>query len=182
MNTLPASWNVLATAQTGALPRLRGVLCRFGRFHRAPFRGLMVGTVPDLGDFLEDMAAASQRDPALLHVVARAIPIDRVFGFTAEDLEERLRTAVTPYADRIGGGTFHVRVERRGHKGELHTQPLERALDEYLIGLLAAQGKLARVNFDDPDWIVVVELVGSDCGVGALSRDQRRRYPFARVR
>jgi tRNA(Ser,Leu) C12 N-acetylase TAN1 len=178
----PVDWNVLATAQAGALPRLTPLLRRHGRFQRSPFRGLILGTVPDTDDFLEDLSAAFQRDPEVPRVVARVIPIDEVFGVVPETLEERLKVAVEPYAKRIGGGTFHVRVERRGHKGELHTQPLEHALDEHLLGILRAQGFEPRLAFDDPDWIVVVELVGGQCGVGAVSREQRRRYPFVRVR
>lgn len=178
----PAQWNVLATAQSGALPRLVPLLRRFGRFHRSPFRGLILGTVPDPGGFLEDLGTACQQNPELLHVVARAIPVDEVFGVTPETLETRLKAAVEPYAGRIEGGTFHVRVERRGHKGEWHTQPLERTLDEHLLGILRARGLEPRITFDDPDWIVVVELVGDECGVGAISREQRQRYPFVRVR
>lgn len=174
-------WNVLATAHTLQFRPLQRMLRAFGSFTETPFPGVLVGIVTRPEALFEALVTAERERPGLLRPLARMLPIERTFAFTLETLEDALRQAVLPYAETIGNGTFYVRMERRGHKGELHSQPLEQALDHALETHLEARGRHPAVDFADPDVIVAIETVGDICGVGLLPRALRARYPFVRV-
>jgi tRNA(Ser,Leu) C12 N-acetylase TAN1 len=176
------AWNVLATAQPHQLQRLFDILRPHGEFQHAPFRGVIVGMVLDRTELFEALLAREARKGGTLAAIGHIVPIDRTFGFEPEHLEALLREAVTPYAASIGPGSFHVRMERRGLKGELHSQPIELALAGHLSALLEAAGHPARIDFADPDAVVVVETLGNLCGVGLVTRALTARYPFVHVR
>jgi tRNA(Ser,Leu) C12 N-acetylase TAN1 len=88
---------------------------------------------------------------------------------------------VLPYAEMIGNGSFYLRVERRGHAGEIHSQHVEQELDGAFRERLMARGQTPSVDFKDPDVIVVAETLDDECGVGAIPRSMRTRFPFVRV-
>lgn len=74
-----------------------------------------------------------------------------------------------------------VRIERRGHAGDIHSQPLEQELDRTLLAHLREQGAAPLIDFKDPDAIVAVELIGNECGGGLITRTMRERFPFVKV-
>jgi tRNA(Ser,Leu) C12 N-acetylase TAN1 len=176
-------WNVIVTVQPG--PHFRrdvlGALARFGRFRATPFRDVCVGHVQDRAAFLEALREARSSGAPWAQRLARVIPVDAVFWFTPATFVDRLKETVTPLAQRIGGGSFCVRVERRGFAGEIDAQAAERAVGEHIHALAAAQGKTLHTAFDDPDVVVAAETVGNECGVALLSRALRRTYPFVRA-
>jgi tRNA(Ser,Leu) C12 N-acetylase TAN1 len=75
-----------------------------------------------------------------------------------------------------------VRLERRGHAGEIATPEVERAVADHLFTLAAARGLQLRTDFTDPDYIVVAETLGDECGVALITRAMRTRYPFVHTR
>jgi len=154
---------------------------RLGDFWWTPFLGLLVGRVEDHEAFCEQLHRSEEERPGFLRPLARLVPIDRTFAFRVEDLTAQLERAVLAYADRIDSGSFYVRIERRGHAGAIHSQPLEQELDRTLLVQLRAQGATPFIDFKDPDAIVAVELIGDECGVGLITRTMRERFPFVRV-
>jgi len=94
---------------------------------------------------------------------------------------DRFSEALLTYADRIRSGSFYVRVERRGHKGAIHSQQIEQELDHALIELLTQRGCTPRVDFQDPDVTIAIEMVGEECGIGMITKSDRERYPFVKV-
>jgi hypothetical protein len=52
-----------------------------------------------------------------------------------------LKEAVVLLVERMAGGTFYVRLERRGYKSRIVSPVVERALDTYLLSVAAQQGK-----------------------------------------
>jgi tRNA(Ser,Leu) C12 N-acetylase TAN1 len=74
-----------------------------------------------------------------------------------------------------------VRVERRGHKGIIDTQACEQTLGAFLWAALEARGARPVVEFDDPDVVVVVELVGDTGGLALVTRELRTRFPFVKI-
>lgn len=175
------AWNVIATAKELEQRHLARLLKRFGDFRWTAFRGLLVGRVEDHVAFFEQLTRCEQDDPGFLDPVARIIPVDRTFTFTVDDFPTKLREAVRSYVDRINGGSFYVRVERRGHKGEIHSQELEQQMDHAVVEAAAESRLCPTVDFKDPDVIIAVETVGEECGVGVITRELRRRYPFIKV-
>jgi tRNA(Ser,Leu) C12 N-acetylase TAN1 len=175
------NWNVLATAKDMEQRRLAGLLQRFGKFRRTRFLGVLVGRVKEPEAFFEELRRREEEEPGFLDPLSKLVPIDRTFGFTVETFAERLKEAVLPYAELIGNGSFYLRVERRGHAGEIHSQHVEQELDGTLRERLVARGQTPSVDFNDPDVILVAETLDDECGVGAIPRSMRTRFPFVRV-
>lgn len=174
-------WNVLATAkdldQRHLAHRLRGL----GDFRWTAFRGVLIGRVQDHETFFAQILRSEEAQPGLLDALAKLVPIEHTFEFTVETFPGRLKEIIMPYGRHIDGGSFYVRIERRGHKAEIHGQSLEQELDHLLCETLKAQGVTPTVNFKDPDLIVVVETLGNVYGVGSIPRSLRMRYPFVKV-
>lgn len=176
-------WNVIVTVragpghQKGLLQGLRG----HGEFHATDFKYVCYGRVADLPGFLDAIRAAQQAQEPWTQYLARLIPVEQTFHFDADNFVERLKSAVTHFAQRMGSGRFFVRVERRGMLGRLHSQEAERAVADCLIDLLAARGARLTTDFADPDWIVACETLGAEAGVALLDRAMRSGYPFLQV-
>ncbi len=175
------AWNVVAAAKDLEQRHLARRLKGLGDVWRTPFLGVLVGRVEDHEAFCERLRRGEEERPGFLKPLARLIPIDRTFSYSVEDLPARLMPAVLAYADRIDSGAFYMRIERRGHKGEIHSQALEQELDRALIEALKERGAEPRVDFKDPDAIVAIELIGDECGVGLITRTMRERFPFVKV-
>jgi tRNA(Ser,Leu) C12 N-acetylase TAN1 len=175
------SWNVLATAKEREQRHLVKLLKRFGDFRWTKFLGVLVGRVEDHEAFLAQLQRHEEDAPGFLRPLAKLVPIEQTFTFTVDTFPVRLKEAVLGYADRIDSGSFYVRIERRGHAGEIHGQNLEQEMDRALIEILKGRGETPSVDFKSPDLIVAVETIGEECGIGALPRALRTRYPFVRV-
>jgi hypothetical protein len=126
-------WNVLATAKNHEEGHLARRLKRFGDFRWLPYPGVLIGRVEDHQAFFEQLLRREEIDPEFLHPLARLVPIDRTFSFTADTLLPLLNTEVLGYASRIGNGSFHVRLEQRGHTKEIHCRQAEPGLAAALI-------------------------------------------------
>ena len=177
-----AAWNVLATAQEGRRDALLIALRRLGRFRRGGYRNVVVGAVDDPAGFLPAVREALASDPLLPTALAKVVPVDTVVRITADTAVETLAAAAERFLDQLAGGSFFVRLERRGMKGRLHTPTVERAVGDRVWRALEARGEAPRVDFHDADAILVIETVGDEAGLAVLPRALRREFPFVRVR
>jgi hypothetical protein len=177
-------WNVLLTVVPGPhhARDLLGALSGRGRFAFSDFKDVILGQVADVPAFLAALLDAGAAGARWLANLARVIPVERRFHFSPESLESQLKQAAAALLDRVpAGGSFHVRLERRGLAGRVATQQIERAVAEHLFELGATRGIELRTAFDDPDFVVAAETVGEECGVALVTRELRTRYPFIRV-
>jgi tRNA(Ser,Leu) C12 N-acetylase TAN1 len=173
-------WNLVVTAQGGRRHDLAWALRPIVRLRRAGYPEVTVGRAADVDACLAAIAARAEADPVFAHeVLARVVPVERTFALAA-DVEAQLVGEVASCVERLVDRTFHVRVERRGHKRVLRSDVLERRLGGALVDALRARGAVPRVTFADPDVIVAVELIGEVGAIGLVGRD-RRRYPFVRL-
>jgi adenylyl- and sulfurtransferase ThiI len=115
-------------------------------------------------------------------MLSTATPIQALFPFTLEDLLERLKLEALAFLPAIGEKPFYVRVKRRGHKGEISSQEVEQALDRFLLDELATQGREGRIDFNQPDCILLVELLHNQGGLTLITREMKERYPFIKVK
>ena len=175
------AWNVVVTARDHEQRHLARLVRTLGDFWWTPFLGVLVGRVEDHEAFCDQLRRNEENRPGFLHPLARLVPVDRTFAVRVEGLADQLKQAVAAYADRIDDGSFYVRVERRGHAGEIHSQALEQELDRALTGHLHERRAAPRIDFKNPDVIVVVELIGNEGGIGLITRGMRDRYPFVKV-
>ena len=172
---------MLLTAHEGRRPELFAALRGRGTFRGSGYRNVAVGSVADVAEFLDALKAQLETEPALQEVLARVVPIDRWIPLDPLDPLATLEPAVRQLASRFAGGTFHVRVERRGLKGTLNTAELERTLGAVVWRALEATGEKPRVAFRDADRILAVETLGEQAGLGVIDRAMRARWPFVRV-
>ena len=177
----PLDWNLVVTAQEGAQRELVRELAPLVRLRRTPFRNVRIGKVEDVPEFLAALMEQRERQPFLDNYLARVLPVERTFRVDPAHFPEDLQREMTTLLDRVAGHSFHVRVERRGHKGAIHTHQTEQALGEWLFDTLAGRGKEPVVEFRDPALVVAVELVGEVGGIGLVSRELRERFPFVRL-
>jgi tRNA(Ser,Leu) C12 N-acetylase TAN1 len=177
-----AAWNVLATSFEGRRDTLLVALRGLGAFRRGGYRNVIVGRVEDPQAFLGTVREALESNALLRASLAKLVPIETTVRITAEDAVDVLSAAAEPFLDRLAGGSFIVRLERRGLKGRLDTAVAERAIGERVWRALEARGRPPRVEFRDPDAILVIETLGDEAGLAVLPRALRRDFPFIRVR
>ena len=177
-----ASWNVLATSLEGRRDALLIAFRRLGKFRRGGYRNVVLGEVADPRAFLVAVRDALAADPLLPTALAKVVPVETTVRFDAMNAVDTFAAAAEPLLDRLGEGSFFVRLERRGMKGRLHSPTLERALGDRVWIALEARGRVPRVEFRDPDAILVVETVGDEAGVGVVTRALRTEFPFVKVR
>jgi len=177
----PGRWNVIVTAREGTTSELKRALAPLARFERAPFRNLLVGSVPDPEAFLEALAKLRDAQPFLDNWLGKVLPTETTFPLDLDRFQAQLEAAVVPFLPRIAGRRFHVRVERRGHKGAIDSQRTERALGDFIYDRLAAEGRPPTVDFRDPEVVLAVEIVGNTVGIALVTRELRRRFPFVKI-
>jgi tRNA(Ser,Leu) C12 N-acetylase TAN1 len=175
-------WNVLATSLEGRRDGLLIALRRLGRFRPGGYRNVVIGTVEDRQALLDAVRSALASDPLLPTALARLIPIEITLRFEAADVVAPVMAAAEPLLDRLAGGSFFVRLERRGLKGRLHSPTVERELGDHVWKALVARGHTPRVDFRDPDAILVVETLGDQAGLSVIDRALRTTYPFVKIR
>jgi tRNA(Ser,Leu) C12 N-acetylase TAN1 len=178
---MPA-WNVLATSLEGRRDALLIALRKLGKFRRGGYRNVVVGQVDDVPAFLVTVREALASEPLLPTALAKVVPVERVIRFDPMTAADTFAAAAEPLLDRLAGGTFFVRLERRGMKGRLHTPTLERELGDRVWKALEARGQTPRVEFRDPDAVLVVETVGEEAGIGVITRQMRTEFPFVKIR
>jgi tRNA(Ser,Leu) C12 N-acetylase TAN1 len=174
-------WNVLATSLEGRREALIVALRKLGPFWRAGYRNVLVGQVNDQRKFLQTVRERLPTDMQLAASLTKIVPVEQVVTFEPSRLAETLVELLTPCANRIAGKSFHVRVERRGLKGVVHTPTVERTVGEALLTAAGACGAAPTVSFRNPDVVVAVETTGETAGVGFLTRELRGEFPFVKV-
>jgi tRNA(Ser,Leu) C12 N-acetylase TAN1 len=175
-------WNVLATSFEGYRDLLLRVLKKFGRFGGAGYRNVAIGRVEDVPAFLDALRDAMAAEPRLGAVVAKAVPIAHTVRFDPAELLDALADAARPLFPQLAGGSFHVRVERRGLKGVLHASDVERHVGSAAWAALETDGHAPRVSFKDPDRVLLIETLGERAGLTVVDRTLRQSYDFVRVR
>ena len=172
-------WNAIITARGDRLPEARKALRALGRVERTGFYNVLAMTVDEPEGFLDRLERLIAERPGVVESLAHVFPAERCFDFSSPaEFESKAREAVLAWVPRLAGKTFHVRVHRRGRKGTLVTPEEERAIANTLLDAIRATGNPARVGFDDPDAIVLIETIGGRAGLALLTRDDYRRHPL----
>ena len=172
-------WNLVVTAHGGRRHDLIHALRPIVRLKRAGYSEVLTGRTDDVEACLAAIAARADAT-FRAEVLARVVPVARTFAL-ADDIDAQLVAETASFVDALRGHTFHVRVERRGHRALVRSDDLERKIGTALVTALTARGESPRVTFDDPDLIVAVELIGAAGGIGLVARDLRTRFAFVRL-
>lgn len=175
-------WNILATANRRQERYLLRLLSKYGEFKGSGYRDVVVGRVEDVDTFLETLETLRQEKPEKMRSLSHIVPIERTFQFEISDFRDKLRKAILPYVELVENSRFYVRVERRGHKGEISSLEEEQEMDSFILEALKNTGKLAQVSFKDPDKIIIVETIENRAGIGLVTREMKEKYPFIKVK
>lgn len=174
-------WNVVVTCRRNGERGAAKELKFFGRFHTMGFRDVLVGSVEDRARFFEELRKGKEvRDPVWRYV-SRVVPVDEVFPFTLDTFRERLSGVVDGIAGRVPPGPFYVRIERRGHKGEIPTQEMEREMGGRIIEAHEREENVSRVDFRDFFSVVAVQTFHDTGGIAVIHRREMEMYPFIKV-
>src|SRR5947207_1120453 len=150
---------------------------RRGRLRRGGYRNAVLGAVERVDEFRARVHEALAADPLLPTALAKVVPSEATVRIEAPTAVETLAAAAAPFIDRLAGGPFFVRLERRGLKGRLHTPTVERALGDHVWRALEARGHTPRVEFKDPDAVLVLETIGDEAGIAVITRALRAQHP-----
>jgi len=164
-------FNAVASCEPERASEALAALSSIGAFRATPYRSVLIGWIGN--DPAAAVADAWRRDPALFSSVVRISPLSCVVPFERDDVTEELCIALEPRASTVYGRSFYVRVRLRGLKGRVEAQAVERALGAFLVDAATRAGRPAKVTFDDPDVVVVVEVVGKRAGFGFVERGSR---------
>lgn len=107
---------------------------------------------------VEKLKAVVAQEPWEVRYVLRVLPIEKVVPAELEDIQG----AAKDLASRIGPEeTFRATVEKR------HSPLHSREVIDYIADVVDR-----KVDLDNPDWTILVEIVGRDAGVSVLRKDQ----------
>ena len=173
------AWNAIITAQENRLPEARRALRALGHVERTGFYNVLAMKVDEPEGFLERLERLFAEHPRVVESVASIFAAERSFDFSSTaEFESKAREAALAWVPDLAGKTFHVRVHRRGWKRTLVSPDEERALADALLAAIRETGNPARVTFEDPDAIVLIETIGGRAGMALRTRDDYRRHPL----
>jgi tRNA(Ser,Leu) C12 N-acetylase TAN1 len=173
-------WNVVVTVRRD-FGRALGILRNLGVVERTGLYNVLVMRVRDVRALLEQIANLPE-DAHFFDTISHVVPVTHKFTFTsADEFERKARDIVLAWAPQLEGRSFHVRMRRRGHKGELHGSEIERELGDAVLAELARRGRPGRYEIDDPELVIAIETVRDQAGLALWTRRDLQRYPFLRA-
>ena len=174
-----SDWNVVVTVRQG-FDRAVSLLRELGTVERTGLYNVIVMRVPDVRALLDQITRLPV-DEHFFATISHVVPVTHKLLFAnAESLERALREVVLAWAPQLAGKSLHVRMRRRGRKGELHARELERRLGEALLVELARRGTPGRIAMEDADAVIAIETIHDDVGLALWTRADLDRYPFLR--
>lgn len=175
-------WNVVVTTEPDGFDEAVALLAPLGPVGRTGFYNVLVMKVDDVGSFLDELDRRAEQEPRLAEILSRVLPTRHTFDFDSPGTfrEETARIA-GELSPRLAGRSFHVRMHRRGHQGELSTQDEEERVAAAVFEALEAEDTTAEVTFDDPDAVLDVETVGDRAGISVWTREELERHPLLQV-
>lgn len=135
--------------------------------------------VDDPLEFLKAVQAALESDASLANSVSRIVPVTERFEFNSvEEFDDKAAGRVESFLPKMTGTRFFVRVIRRGFKGKMSSHEEERKLGDIVRERL---GPNTTIDFDDPDWILVIEVLGNSAGMAVWGRADLEKYELLRI-
>ncbi len=172
-------WNVIVTVRHD-FSRAMNLLRTFGAVERTGLFNVIMMRVPDVRALLEQIEQDRAHE-RFFETISHIEPIMHKLTFsTGEDLEQKALQIALAWAPQLADKSLHVRMRRRGLKGELHGAEVERRIGRALLEELARRGTPGRFAPEDPDVVIAIETLHNEAGLALWTRDDLERYPFLR--
>lgn len=173
-------WNVIITVRRD-FDRAIGLLRKLGTVERTGLYNVLVMRVPDVRALLDQVTEQAAREP-FFDVVSHVVPVTHKLAFTTGDeLDRKAREIALAWAPRLAGKSMHVRMRRRGHKGEVHSQDIERSIGDAVFEELERRGSSCRFALFDPEIVIAIETVRDDAGLALWTRADLEHHPWLRA-
>ena len=175
-------WNVVVTVHKEGFGGALNLLEQLGEVNKTDYFNVLVMRVGNTRALLENLRSRLAQEPGILNDIASLIPLQYLFTFQSpEAFEEKSGEIVSRWVPLLAGKSFHVRMRRRGFKGRLSSMEEERFLDELILSNLDKLGNSGKITFEDPDYIVAVQSIGTKAGLSLWSREDLHRYEFLKL-
>jgi len=172
-------WNVVVTVRRD-FDRAIALLRKLGAIERTGLFNVIVMRVPDIRALLDQITQVPP-DERFFDTISHVVPVMHKLRFsTAEDFVLKAEEIVLAWASELAGKSLHVRMRRRGHKGEIHGLEVERRIGGAVLDELARRGTPGRFELDDPDAVIAIEMVRDEAGIALWTRADLERHPFLR--
>jgi tRNA(Ser,Leu) C12 N-acetylase TAN1 len=170
-------WNIVVTVRPRGYRRTWAGVGRLGVPRQTDFWNVLVMQVEDPRGFLVALEAMVGEDKRLAGAISHVVASTHTFHFhTQEEFERRASEIAREFVSALKGAAFHVRMHRRGLKELLSSQSEEQFLDHFILERLEEAGAPGRITFEDPDYIVALESVGTQAGMSLWSREDLKRF------
>lgn len=172
-------WNVVVTVRPRGYRKAWLGLGELGVPRQTDFWNVLVMQADDPRGFMAALQTLVAEDERLAEAISHAVASTHTFHFhTQQEFEDRACTLARDFVPALKGAAFHVRMHRRGLKELLSSQGEEQFLDHFFLERLEETGAPGRITFEDPDYIVAVESVGTQAGMSLWSREDLERFPL----
>jgi tRNA(Ser,Leu) C12 N-acetylase TAN1 len=175
-------WNVLVATHWGQEKKSLRFLSQHGEFKSSGFKDVLLGHVENMNLFLDKLELMRQENPGQMNSLSQIVPLERTFYFKLPDFMDKLKETVSPYMEKVEDKKFYLRVKRRGHKGEISSQEIEKEIAGVIIENIEKAGKQTHVRFNDPDVIIVVETIANWAGITLITREMKEKYALLKVK
>lgn len=173
-------WNVIITVRRDFDRAIR-FLRKLGTVEPTGLYNVLVMRAPDVPALLDQVDELAAREP-IFDVISHIVPVTHKVGFTtADELVRRASEIALAWAPELAGKTMHVRMRRRGHKGEFHSQDIERSIGDAVFDELERLGTSCRFALFDPEAVIAIESVRDDAGLALWTRADLERHPWLRA-
>lgn len=148
---------------------------------RAPYYNVLTMKADDWTKALETIERWTEDQPALYDAIARMAPAQFTFEFESpEEFQDRVKSYLLELVPKLAGRSFHVRLHRRGLSLDLRTPEAERRFDEFVVEVAAKSGASARIGFNDPDVVIVIDTIDTRAGIAMWTREDLDRHRLLR--
>ncbi len=175
--------NTVVTVREGRTTDAKALFARMGApLLPSGFPRVFLTQVPDRASLAYELERQMALQPPRGGSILHAVPAEVAFlHASAGALEDKLYPIFNAWAASAADKSFHVRLHRRGVHERRSVQDEEARLASYVFDGLDARRQSAQVDFEDPDVVFYVDVVGRWAGASRLTREAMQRYPFLRV-
>jgi tRNA(Ser,Leu) C12 N-acetylase TAN1 len=174
-------WNVVISIFQDGFRRAIRALEELGKVERSPYHNVLVMKVESGISLLEAVERKTQESPALYDAISRVAPAACNFEFqSGEEFREKASAVLREWSQRLTGGSFHVRLHRRGARHGFRTAETEKFLDDAVLAATSEIGMPGRISFTDSDVVIAIDTVDDRAGVALWSRKDLARHRLLR--
>lgn len=154
---------------------------KFSKVYQSDFESILLMKVASIPQFLADLNLRIEKDPSIVNLFNRVVPVTSTFSFRSQaEFETKAKKAVLKWLPVLEGKKFYVRMHCKGMKDRIDRHEEETFLDLVILQELEQIGKAGQIGGLDPDVFIAVETVLDRAGLSCWTRQDLQKYPWLR--